>query len=66
MMNSAEELASVKSYLLSEYERLYHLSNDLINCIDDNAWYDFVRADGERSAIARIAGYMGMKLPDMK
>lgn len=66
MMNSAEELASVKSYLLSEYERLYHLSNDLINCIDDNVWYDFVRADGERSAIARIAGYMGMKLPDMK
>lgn len=66
MMNSAEELASVKSYLLSEYERLYHLSNDLINAIDDNAWYAFVRADGERSAVARIAGYMGMELPDMK
>lgn len=65
MTNSAEELASVRRYLLSEYKRLYHLTNNLIISDDDNAWHDWTYANGERSAIARIMGYMGMELPDM-
>lgn len=65
-MTKSEELASVRTYLLSEYRRLYHLSDDLLYSDDDNAHHDWVYTSGERAAIARLIGFMGMDLPQIE
>lgn len=64
-MKSTEELAMLRTYLLREYKRLYSLTNDLLNSSDDGAHHDWVYVSGERSAIVRIMGFIGLELPDM-
>lgn len=58
MMKPAEELAEVKSYLLSEFERLYKLENDSVGVA-------FNVAFSQRCTIARIMTLMGMEFPSM-